>query len=146
MDRPGDRREALDPAGAVFDPGRAVVRMAADSAADCCSWSCRVRAHSFEQKGSPSLTAISGRSLRQFVQRPSPPGGSASSEAARPTSIELSPVSRSARSLFPVEASTNCDLLVHAEPPFPLDGGKGLAGAVVVTQLVIDSAPPTRCR
>src|SRR4029450_6576363 len=31
---------------------------------------------------------------------------------------------------------------VHAEPPFPLDWGKGLAGAAVVTQLVIESAPP----
>ena len=45
------------------------------------SWSCQVRAHSFEQNGSPSLTAITGRSLRQFTQRPSARrGGSARSE------------------------------------------------------------------
>ena len=45
------------------------------------SWSCQVRAHAFEQNGSPSLTAITGQSLRQFTQRPSArQGGSARSE------------------------------------------------------------------
>jgi hypothetical protein len=35
------------------------------------SWSCHPRAHPVEQNGSPFLTATSGRSLPQHVQRPS---------------------------------------------------------------------------
>jgi hypothetical protein len=49
------------------------------------SWSCQLRAHPVEQNGSPFLTAISGRLLRQFTQRPSPCwGGSAASEGRSP--------------------------------------------------------------
>jgi hypothetical protein len=49
------------------------------------SWSYQVRAHPVEQKGSPFLTASSGRLPRQFTHRRSPRwGGSAGSEGGSP--------------------------------------------------------------
>jgi cation transport ATPase-like protein len=68
-------RREFDPA-----PGRGSNRGGIQPPTDA-SWSCQVCAHPVEQNGSPFLTAISGRPLRQFTQHPSPRrGGSAGSD------------------------------------------------------------------
>jgi hypothetical protein len=76
------------------------------------SWSCQVRAHPVEQNGSPFLTAISGRPLRQFTQHPSPRrGGSAGGDRRSANFNRASSASFPLCSIaVPVEASTNPDL------------------------------------